>query len=336
MVTTTEYWAEPPMRREQAVLFAPTLDDMIAPDDPVRLFDEVLAGRDWSEWEAEYDLTRGQPPIHPRHVAACLLYGMARGIRSSRKLEEACRYRVDFMWLLETRVIDHTTLCNSRTKFGPQLKGLFRQVCQVAMTLGLVRLGEVAFDGTRVKANNSRYKTRTAATLEEKLEALDTLFDEMLAEIARGDGATTEQVTTEQATTEQVTTEQVTQLAIEPTATEAEPPSASATRLPAELAELNERRRRVRDALEKARAADAARRKQGVDPVKNPAQVPTSDPDSCYVGQVLAFQPSSPTGKPVGVGGDRREVSKSSGSKRELRSSSTTQPRVASLRAHPG
>jgi transposase len=172
------------------VLFAPTLDDMIAPDDPVRLVDEVLVGRDWADWEAEYDLTRGQPPIHPRHVAACLLYGMARGIRSSRKLEDACRYRVDFMWLLETRVIDHTTLCKFRTQFGSQLKGLFRQVCQVAMTLGLVRLGEVGFDGTRVKANNSRYKTRTAATLQEKLEALDALFDEMLAEFARGDAAT--------------------------------------------------------------------------------------------------------------------------------------------------
>ena len=106
MVMTTDYWATPPMRRDQSTLFAPTLDDMIDPDDPVRLFDEVLAGRDWSDWEAEYDLSRGQPPIHPRHVAACLLYGMARGIRSSRKLEESCCYRVDFLWLLEGRRID--------------------------------------------------------------------------------------------------------------------------------------------------------------------------------------------------------------------------------------
>jgi len=250
MVMTTDYWATPPMRRDQSTLFAPTLDDMIDPDDPVRLFDEVLAGRDWSDWEAEYDLSRGQPPIHPRHVAACLLYGMARGIRSSRKLEESCCYRVDFLWLLEGRRIDHTTLCKFRTKFAAQLKGLFRQVCQVAMTLGLVRLGEVAFDGTRVKANNSRYKTRTAATLEEKLQALDALFDEMLADAARVD------------------------------ASGAEGASDSATRLPPELAELSERRQRVRDALEKARAADATRRKQGVDPTKNPAQVPTTDPDS--------------------------------------------------------
>lgn len=70
MVMTTDYWATPPMRRDQCVLFAPTLDEMIALDDPVRLVDEVLAGRDWADWEAEYDLTRGQPPIHPRYVAA--------------------------------------------------------------------------------------------------------------------------------------------------------------------------------------------------------------------------------------------------------------------------
>ena len=71
-MATVDYWAEAPMNREQISLFAPTLDSMISDDDPVRLFDEVLAGIDWSLWEAEYDGQRGQPPIHPRHVAAGL------------------------------------------------------------------------------------------------------------------------------------------------------------------------------------------------------------------------------------------------------------------------
>lgn len=181
-MASLDYWAEAPMQRQQMALFAPTLDAMISPDDPVRLVDEVLAGLDWSAWEAEYHGQRGQPPIHPRILAGAILYGLCRGLRSTRKLQEACCYRLDFLWLVEGRQVDYTTFAKFRTRFGPQLKDTFRQIGRLAMSLGLVRLGEVAFDGTRVKANNSRYNTRTAKTLAEKLAALDAQFDQMLAE----------------------------------------------------------------------------------------------------------------------------------------------------------
>ena len=250
-MASTEYWAELPMQRDQRALFAPTLEAMIGADDPVRLVDEVLAGLDWSAWEAEYERKRGQPPIHPRHLAAAYLYGLSRGIRSSRDVEEACCYRVDFMWLVHGLQLDHTTVAKFRTRFAPQLKDLFRQVCKVAMHLGLVRLNEVAFDGTRVKANNSRFQTRTAATLEEKLAAVDAQFEQMQAEW----DAAEEQLTLDG-------------------------PSESPTKLPEPLAELDERRKKIAVALAKARAGDAARRKEGVNPEENPAQVPTVDPDS--------------------------------------------------------
>jgi transposase len=243
-----DYWASAPICREQAALFAPTLDAMIAADDPVRMFDEVLSVVDWSEWEAEYHGARGQPPIHPRHLAACWLYGLCRGIRSSRKLEEACTYRFDFIWLLSGRRIDHTTLAKFRTEFAKPLKKLFRQVCRIAMSIGLIRLGEVAFDGTRVKANNGRYKTRTARTLEEKLQALEALYEEMSRDVEAA--------------------EQQQRL------------DGSPTQLPRELADLDRRRQLVREALAQAQAADAAKKRKGINPDKNPAQAPTTDPDS--------------------------------------------------------
>mgnify|MGYP001821417344 FL=1 len=137
-MATMDYWADAPISREQMVLFAPTLDSMISEDDPVRLVDEILAGIDWSSWEAKYNGKRGQPPIHPRYVAAGILYGMYRGIRSSRKLEEACCYRFDFLWLVEGRQIDHTTFAKFRTRFLAPLKDLFKQIGQVAMSLGLI------------------------------------------------------------------------------------------------------------------------------------------------------------------------------------------------------
>lgn len=242
------YWADAAVERDRARIYCPTLDAMIAPDDPVRLVDEVLGEIDWSGWEAEYPRRKGQPPIHPRHVAAAILYGLYRGIRSTRRLEEACRYRLDFMWLVEGRRIDHTTFSKFRTKFEKPLKDLFRQIGRVAMTLGMITLGEVAFDGTRVKANNSRYKTRTAETLEEKLQLLDQLFEQLMQQ--------------------------------QQTAEDGNADLGSPTHLPETLADLEQRRAKIAEALEKAREADEARRLQGVDPAKNPAQIPSTDPDS--------------------------------------------------------
>ena len=72
-MASIDYWAETPMAREQISLFAPTLNSMIDEDDPVRLIDEVLASLDWGDWEAEYHGRVGQPPIHPRHLAAAIL-----------------------------------------------------------------------------------------------------------------------------------------------------------------------------------------------------------------------------------------------------------------------
>ena len=86
-----EYWAKPRMARDQIVLFSPTLGASISDDHPVRLLDELLRGLDWSAWEAEYDGRKGQPPIPPWVMAGVILYGLMRGIRSSRMLEYAPR-----------------------------------------------------------------------------------------------------------------------------------------------------------------------------------------------------------------------------------------------------
>lgn len=245
-MSVRETWAYVPNRQRQVL---PSLEDIIAEDDPVRLFDEVLSNVDWGPWEAKYKPgKRGQPPIPPRLIAAAILYGLYRGIRSSRRLEEACNYRFDFMWLVHRKRFDYSTIATFRTRFREPLKDLFRQIGRLAMNLGLIRLCEVAFDGTRVKASNSRYNTRTAATLEEKLQALDELYEQLLSECELADD----------------------QAAM----------AGSPTHLPKELAVVDQRRKRVAAALEQARAADTARQKEGIDPKKNPAQVPMTDPDS--------------------------------------------------------
>jgi transposase len=171
-------WAQAPQSREQLVLFAQHLDDALPPDHTVRTLDEILGQLDWSSWEGRYHQWLGQPPIHPRVLAGVLLYGLLTRIRSSRALEEALLVRMDFRWLVEGRTIDHTTLSEFRRKHGAELKDLFVQVCQLARELGFLRLQQLGFDGTRVRANNRRSGTRTPEELRRERDELAAKFDD--------------------------------------------------------------------------------------------------------------------------------------------------------------
>ena len=250
MSASTSYFAQPVLGRTQLVLIPTTLDDAIPDGHDVRMLDELLRGQDWSAWEAEYSAGRGQPPIPPRVVASVILYGLLHRIRSSRVLEYMTGHNVDFMWLAEGRTIDHTTICKFRTRFKKQLKDLFRGLGRLAMTMGLIRLGEVTFDGTRVKANNGRDEIWTAAAVEKRLAELEAQFGQALEEAERTDAAEDEQFGL------------------------LSPPA-----LPPELADAKARQQRLQEALEQLKAADAARRREGIDR-RNPAQLPSTDSDS--------------------------------------------------------
>lgn len=143
------YWAKPGLDRYETRLFTPTLDESVGDNHPVRHLDEILRGMDWSDWTAQYNGRVGQPPIPSWVMAGVILYGLMRRIRSSRQLEYACKNHIDFIWLAEGRTIDHDAICAFRTKFKKPLKALFKQVGRVAMTMGLIKLVAVAFDGTR-------------------------------------------------------------------------------------------------------------------------------------------------------------------------------------------
>lgn len=179
MASSSGYWAKPPQPRDQLVLFPTRLDDAIPADSPVRLLSALLEQLDFSAFEARYHGQRGQPPIHPRIMAGVLLYGLICSIRSSRKLEEAILYRIDFRWLAEGHTPDHVTLCRFRRNFSEELKGLFVQIGVLARELGLTSLSRLAFDGTRIRANNRRNRTRTTAELQQMKKELEARFQEL-------------------------------------------------------------------------------------------------------------------------------------------------------------
>lgn len=261
-----QHWAETPMPRDQMVLFSPTLDEAISEDHPVRLLDEILRAQDWSAWVTPCGDHRGRPPLHPRVLAGVILYGLMRRMRSSRMLEYLCGHNVDFLWLAEGHRPDHSTLCRFRKESGEALKGLFRQIGRLAMAMGLVQLVEVAFDGTRVKANASRYHTWTAAKVEAALAELDGVFDRMMTEADQADAQASEGL--------------------------------SADRLPAELGTLEQRRQKLKEILHALQEQDEARRKQGKDPAKHPAQAPRADGDATVMpnkegGYAANFTPTA-------------------------------------------
>jgi len=244
-------WAQPLRSRNQIVLFAPTLEDAVAGDHPVRLFDEVIGQLDFTDWERCYCLLDGQPPIHPRVMASVILYGLSLGIRASRKLEDSCGNRIDFLWLTEGRVIDHSTLAGFRVKFEAELKKLFRQIGRVAIGLGMANLNQVALDGTVKRSNNSRSAVANRATLEQKLAVLDQQVEQMMTQATEADRQDKELFG-----------------------------ESSPTKLPEALKDIQSRQKQLAAALKKAREIELRQKQHSGKSSKEGPAVPTTDVDS--------------------------------------------------------
>jgi len=136
--------------------------------------DTVREGLDLSAIMGVYDVDRGQPPYHPGMMVALLLYGYSRGVYSSRRLAQACEERVDFMAVTGLNRPDFRTVSDFRRRHLGALSDLFVQVLRLCQAAGLVKLGHVAVDGTKLKANASRHKAMSYGrmkTAEPKLAA---------------------------------------------------------------------------------------------------------------------------------------------------------------------
>jgi len=102
-------------------------------------------------------------------------------------LEYLCGNSMDYIWLGRGHQPDHSTLCKFRNRFEKELKGLFRQIAQVAIDMKLASLVTVGLDGSRVRANSSRHTTAGQKTIEENLRNLDGQIEKLFAEMAQND-----------------------------------------------------------------------------------------------------------------------------------------------------
>jgi transposase len=120
--------------------------------------DTVREALDLSAIIGVYKAEQGQPPYHPGMLVALLLYGYSRGIYSSRQLARACEERVDVMAVTGLNRPDFRTISDFRRRHLAALQGLFVQVLRLCQAAGLVKLGHVAVDGTKLRANASKHK----------------------------------------------------------------------------------------------------------------------------------------------------------------------------------
>lgn len=172
-------WAMPPVGREQLELYSRCLDEIVSPVHRVRTVDQILRSLDWERFESHYCDQIGQPAIHPRVIASVILYGHIVRLRSSRGLEGALQERLDFMWLVEGRSIDHTTISEFRHRFGSQLSDIGAQMAIIAHQMGVTTLTKLAQDGTRLRASNANRATAAV----EKLDELQAGFRKTIEEL---------------------------------------------------------------------------------------------------------------------------------------------------------
>lgn len=153
---------------EQTWLLPPSVQELVPPQHPAHLVREIVRTQlDLRAVFAAYDEERGYPPYHPTMMTALLLYGYTQGLFSSRKLAKACEERLDVMAVTAMQKPDYRTIGKFRRRHLDALGALFVQVLKLCSRAGLVRLGHVALDGTKVKANASKHKAMSYKRMRE-------------------------------------------------------------------------------------------------------------------------------------------------------------------------
>jgi transposase len=191
-----------PWNPNQQWLLRPSVQDWLPENDLVYFILDTVNEFGISAITQKYEQQkRGFPPYHPRMMVALLLYAYCRGVFSSRKIMQACQERLTFRVITGDDIPDFRTISDFRKLHLKELQLLFVQVLRLCQEAGLVKLGHIALDGTKVKANASRHKamsygrilkeekrlTEEILQLLDKAEVVDEQEDKKYGSDRRGD-----------------------------------------------------------------------------------------------------------------------------------------------------
>jgi len=147
-----------PVDRSTPHLFPPSVEDYLPDAHLARFVVDIVDRLDLCCLTGSYGGRGGSLSWHPAMMVSLLLYGYATGTFSSRKLEQATRDSVPFRYICANQHPDHDSICAFRKRFLREIEGLFVQVLVIAQQMGVLKLGTVSLDGTKIKANANKHK----------------------------------------------------------------------------------------------------------------------------------------------------------------------------------
>jgi len=162
-----------PVDRDTAYLLPPSVQDWLPENHLARFVVEIVERLDLRDLTTAYR-GRGSDAVHPAMMVALLFYGYATGVFASRKLEQATFDSVAFRYVAANQHPDHDTIAAFRKRFLKELSALFVQILSVAQQMGVLKLGKVSLDGTKVHANASKHSALSwehACKIEAQLQA---------------------------------------------------------------------------------------------------------------------------------------------------------------------
>ena len=175
----------------QTLLLPPSLHDWLPEKHLARFVADIVEALDLSGFYRSYDEKdgRGQAAYHPVMMVRLLLYGYCIGVSSSRQIERKSYEDVAFRYLSANEHPDHSTLSEFRKRHLSALAGLFLQALQLCQKAGLVKLGHVAVDGTKLQANASKHKAMSYGRMSEAEQKLQAEVEELLRRAEEADAA---------------------------------------------------------------------------------------------------------------------------------------------------
>lgn len=176
---------------DQGFLLPPDVRDWLPEDELAWTIKDAVGSFDLSAFRSSYRANgQGAAAFDPALMVAVLLYAHAVGVRSSRAIERCCVRDVAFRVLAGNQVPDHATIARFVARHREPLKGLFAQVLRLCSQAGMVRLGVIAVDGTKVAANASWSRNQTAAALAHRVAEEQAGYDQLAADLLDEHAAT--------------------------------------------------------------------------------------------------------------------------------------------------
>lgn len=164
------------------MLLPTDLKQWLPEDDLIYFLIDIVGELDLQPIYREYTYRKGgQPLYHPRMMLSLLFYAYCIGMPSSRKIEQATYQQIPFRVLTANQHPDHDTIANFRKRHLQSLAKLFVNVLQLCQKAGLVKLGHVSLDGTKVRANASRHKAMSYGRMDAKITELENQVQQMLS-----------------------------------------------------------------------------------------------------------------------------------------------------------